>query len=90
MTTAAEWIAASPTRERMTQDEMDAICDTIREAMYDDKALLPELFWFGLSALGVIALTGTEADNRHASRTLRQMVQRAKDGVPMNERGEHL
>lgn len=89
MTTAAEWIAATPTHQRMTQDELDAICDTIREAMYDDKALLPDLFWHGLSSLGVIASTGTEARDL-ATQTLRQMVQRAKGGVPMNERGEHL
>lgn len=74
----------------MELEEYDAIRDGVRERQFDDKALLPEALNTALGVLGVLAMSGTDADSQLAAQTLRRICQRAVTGVPMNERGEVL
>lgn len=86
MTTAAAWIAGVDLAyaEPMRQDESDAIYDDVYDAMHDDRALLPEGFWFLFAAFRTLAQTSADPDG-FAAQTCRQLVQRARTGVPMNE-----
>jgi hypothetical protein len=78
----AAW--ATPVAEPMQQNEYDDIHDDVRNAMYDDKALLPDAFWFLFQSLGTLAETSHDPDG-FAAQSLRRVLQRAVSGVPMNE-----
>jgi hypothetical protein len=86
VTTAAAWIAGVDQLavEPMHADESDAIYDDVYDAMHDDRALLPEGFWFLFAAFRTLAQTNADPDG-FAAQTCRQLVQRARTGVPMNE-----
>jgi hypothetical protein len=65
----------------MTVEEYDAIRDDIRKSYMDGPWMLPALLSVAVAALGVIAETGTEADNRLAAQTLRHLVKDAMEAA---------
>lgn len=91
MTDLAPWEIDEPavvTLLPMQLDEYDDIRDEVRERQFADKALLPEALNAALGALGVLAMSGTDADNQYAAEVLRRICQRAVTGVPFGEGGE--
>lgn len=65
----------------MQSEEYDAIRDDIRQAYMDGPWMLPALLSQAVAALGVIAQTGTEADNRLATQSLRHLLKDAMEAA---------
>lgn len=80
---------APATHEPMTLKEYDAIRDDGQEAVLTDRAYLPDAYQFLLRSLGTLAQTSHDPDG-YAARVLRELRMRAKDGIPMNERGQQI
>jgi hypothetical protein len=65
----------------MSLEEYDAIRDDIRTAYLQGPWMLPALVNRLVAALGVIAQTGTEADNKLATQTLRHLLRDAMEAA---------
>jgi hypothetical protein len=65
----------------MEMEEYDAIRDDIRSAYLAEPWMLPALVNRCVAILGVIAQTGTEADNKLATQTLRSLMQDAMEAA---------
>lgn len=65
----------------MEMEEYDAIRDDIRQAYLSEPWMLPALLSQAIAALGVIAQTGTEADNRVATQSLRHLLKDAMEAA---------
>jgi len=80
---------AAIVREPMSQSEYDQINDDDGEAVRSERGYVVDAHKFLLRSLGSLAMTSYDPDG-FAARTLRELQMRAKDGIPMNERGERL
>jgi len=82
MTDLAPWeIEESPAMYPLQSEEYDDICDDLRTAYLRDPWMLPALINRAVAALGVIAQTGVEADNRYATQTLRHLLKDAMEAA---------
>jgi hypothetical protein len=83
MTDLAPWEIEeiAPAMYPMEMEEYDAIRDDIRSAYLAEPWMLPALVNRCVAILGVIAQTGTEADNKLATQTLRSLVQDAMEAA---------
>jgi len=90
VSTAAEWIAAAPAVEPMTDQRYLDLWDETRQAVIHDPAYLPDIFHYMFGYIGARAKTPGLDDDGWAAALLEIAALRAKDGIPMNERGERL
>ena len=65
----------------MQPEEYDAILDDLRAAYLRDPWMLPALINRCVAALGVLAQTGVEGDNRFATQTLRNLLKDAMEAA---------
>jgi hypothetical protein len=65
----------------MQLTEYDAIRDDLRTAYLRDPWMLPALINQAVAALGTIAQTGVEADNRYATQALRHLLKDAMEAA---------
>jgi hypothetical protein len=65
----------------MTAEEYDAIRDDLRDCYLRQQWLLPAMINRCVAVLGVIAQTGTDADNRAATQALRHLIKDAMEAA---------
>jgi hypothetical protein len=65
----------------MQPEEYDAIRDDIRTAYLNSPWMLPALVNKAVAALGVLAQSGDEADNRYATQVLRNLLKEAMEAA---------
>lgn len=65
----------------MSLEEYDAIREDIRKAYLGGPWMLPALVNRAVAALGVLAQTGVEADNRAAAQALRSLLMDAMEAA---------
>jgi hypothetical protein len=82
MTDLAPWeIDEAPAMYPMLPKEYDDIWDDLHATYLRDPWMLPALINTAVAALGVIAQTGVEADNRYATQALRHLLKDAMEAA---------
>jgi hypothetical protein len=84
MSDLAPWELDEPPADPMypmSLEEYDAIREDIRKAYLGGPWMLPALVNRAVAALGVLAQTGVEADNRAAAQALRSLLKDAMEAA---------